>query len=88
MDIQEKRRKEKDKVEEDDGHDKFKITQEIIIGDKYPPEKFSEEDYPLHKYFILTKYSNIDLFKEVINNNYHSFISNISYVFLPYLQLK
>ena len=59
--------KEDIKEKEDDSKNLRKGNS--IIQEFYSPDKYSEEEYPLFKYFMLTKYSNKKVFLEELKNN-------------------
>ena len=63
-----KNENEQEIKEEYDNGKKLNLITHKIIEELDPPEKYSEEDYPLYKYFMLAKYSNIESLKTMINN--------------------
>ena len=47
-----------------------KHSRRVIINELAPIEEYSEEEYPMYKYFILTKYPNKDFIKIQFEKNY------------------
>ena len=63
--------KEEIKEKEEDSN-KFRKGN-LIIQEFYSPDKYSEEEYPLFKYFMLTKYSNKKVFQEELKNSHNNY---------------